>query len=202
MTAWILSTVAAGGYGGILLLMALENIFPPIPSELIMGLGGMNVASGAMGFWPLLLAGTIGSTVGNYVWYWVGRRLGITRLRPLVDRWGRWLTIEWQDIERIDGVFRRHGHWIVFVARFSPIFRTMISLPAGMAHMSRGRFLAYTAAGSSLWNIFLIGAGYYLGRNFDAVEQWTGPLTVAIIVTVILVYVWRVLTWRPRPDAP
>ncbi|MFM6853449.1 MAG: DedA family protein, partial [Sphingopyxis sp.] len=202
MTQWILDTIAAGGYWGIILLMALENIFPPIPSEVIMGLGGINVARGTMAFWPLLVAGTIGSTIGNYAWYALGRRMGYERLRPWVDRHGRWLTMEWADVERIITFFQRHGHWVIFVLRFSPLMRTIISLPAGLAHMGRLRFILYTAAGTTIWNILLIGAGYYLGRNFAALDRVTGPIAVGTGAIIILVYAWRVATWRPRADPP
>lgn len=201
MTEWILNIIAAGGYVGIFFLMALENIFPPIPSELIMGLGGINVANGRMEFWPLLVAGSLGSTAGNYVWYMIGRSFGYQRLRPFVDRWGRWLTLEWEDVEQMNAFFRRHGHWVVFAVRFSPLLRTLISLPAGLAHMGRVKFLVYTLAGTTIWNIMLIGAGYYLGTNFDELERYTGPVAVLTGLVIILVYVWRVFTWKPRGGA-
>ena len=198
MTQWILETMAAGGYWGIALLMALENIFPPIPSEVIMGLGGINVAQGRMAFWPLLVAGTVGSTVGNYVWFALGERLGYERLAPFVARWGRWLTMDWHDVERVIAFFNRHGHWIVFGLRFSPFLRTMISLPAGLAHMGRLRFFVYTFAGTAVWNVILIGAGYYLGSNYGALERYTGPVVIVSAVIILLVYGWRVMTWKPR----
>ena len=198
MTEWILETIAAGGYWGIAFLMAVENIFPPIPSELIMGLGGINLAHGRMTFWPLLIAGTIGSTVGNYFWYQVGRQLGYERLRPTVDRFGRWLTLDWPEVERLVGFFNRHGHWIVFTMRFSPVLRTMISLPAGLARMRRVEFIAYTFAGSGIWNLLLIWAGYTLGTNFSALEKYTGPVAVGSMLLIIVYYFWRVATWRPR----
>jgi membrane protein DedA with SNARE-associated domain len=201
MTEWILDTIAAGGYIGIFFLMALENIFPPIPSELIMGLGGINVANGRMDFWPLLIAGSLGSTAGNYVWYMIGRRFGYHRLRPFVDRWGRWLTLEWEDVEQMNAFFRRHGHWVVFAVRFSPLLRTLISLPAGLAHMGRVKFLVYTLAGTTIWNIMLIGAGYYLGTNFDELERFTGPVALLTGLAMVAVYVWRVFTWKPRGGA-
>ncbi len=198
MTEWILDIIAAGGYAGIALLMALENVFPPIPSEVIMGLGGIAVATGRMQFWPLLVAGSIGSTLGNLVWYEVGRSLGHARLRPFVDRWGRLLTLEWQDVEAMVAFFRRHGHWVVFGLRFSPFLRTMISLPAGLAHMGRTRFLIYTFAGVTVWNVVLIGAGIILGNNFSELEHYTGPVAIGIAVIAIAAYLWRVLSWKPR----
>jgi membrane protein DedA with SNARE-associated domain len=198
MTQWILETMAAGGYWGIALLMALENIFPPIPSEVIMGLGGINVAQGRMAFWPLLVAGTIGSTAGNYVWFLLGTRLGYQRLQPFVDRWGRWLTMDWHSVESVIAFFQRHGHWVVFGLRFSPFLRTMISLPAGLAHMGHTKFLTYTFAGAAIWNVILVGAGYYLGSNFEQLAKYTGPVAVASGVIILIAYVWRVMTWKPR----
>ena len=199
MTEWILETIAAGGYWGIFFLMTVENIFPPIPSELIMGLGGINVASGQMSFVPLLVAGSLGSTLGNYMWYVAGRKLGYERLRPFIDRWGRWLTLDWQDVEQMIAFFQRHGHWIVFVLRFSPLLRTMISLPAGLARMNRLRFLIYTLAGTTIWNILLISAGIFLGSRFqEEVDKFVGPLAILTIVVVVGAYVWRVARWQPR----
>ena len=120
MAAWILTLIEQGGYWGIAFLMFLENVFPPIPSELIMGMGGIAMARGTMAFWPLLIAGTIGSTLGNYVWFIIGDRCGYHRLRPMVMRWGRWLTLDWQDVEAASRFFRRHGQWIVFARQVSP----------------------------------------------------------------------------------
>jgi membrane protein DedA with SNARE-associated domain len=199
MTQWILDIISAGGYWGIFFLMTVENIFPPIPSELIMGMGGINVANGQMGFAPLLVAGSLGSTLGNYVWFMVGQKLGYERLRPFIDRWGRWLTLDWQDVEQMIAFFNRFGGAIVFFLRFSPLLRTMISLPAGLAHMNKAKFLVYTLAGTTIWNILLIGAGYYLGMRFqEEVDKYLGPLAVLTIIVIVGVYVWRVATWRPR----
>lgn len=195
MTDWVLSLIAAGGYWGIAFLMALENIFPPIPSEVIMGLGGLSVARGVFDLTPLLIAGTVGSVAGNYVWYEIGRHIGTERLEPFVHRWGRWLTLSWGDVQRVVRFFDRHGGPVVFVARFSPFFRTMISLPAGMARMGHVRFLLYTAAGSLIWNGVLVWAGYTLGTHFSDLEHYTGPLAIAIGAGVAAFYAYRVVTW-------
>ena len=200
MTQWVLDTIAAGGYWGIAFLMALENIFPPIPSEVIMGLGGIALAQGRMTFWPLLIAGTIGSTIGNYFWYVVGSRLGMERLRPFIDRYGRWLTLDWHSVVRLTEFFRSHGHWIVFALRFSPMMRTMISLPAGLARMNKAQFILYTALGTTIWNIVLIGAGYYLGNNFSQLDRFTGPVTIGTGLLIVAVWLWRIIRWQPRDD--
>ena len=196
MTDWILNLIAAGGYWGIALLMALENVVPPIPSEVIMGLGGMGVARGDFDLVTLLVAGTAGSVAGNYAWYEVGRRIGHERLKPFVQRWGRWLTLSWHDVERVVDFFHRHGGPVVFVARFMPFFRTMISLPAGMTRMSPWRFLLYTAGGSLVWNGVLVWAGYTLGTHFGDLAHYTGPVAIAIGAAIVVGYVYRVVTWE------
>jgi membrane protein DedA with SNARE-associated domain len=198
MTDIIINMIAWGGYIGIFLLMAVENVFPPIPSEVIMGLGGMAVARGQMAMVPLILWGTIGTVAGNYFWYEIGRRLGYKRLRPFVDRWGRWLTLEWHDVEKLHAFFQRHGQWVIFVFRFMPAGRTIISLPAGMTRMPHWRFIVWTAAGSAIWNTILAGAGYYLGANFHELDHYVGPVAVAAMVGIAGFYLWRVVTWKPR----
>jgi len=198
MHDWIIRLIEAGGYWGILFLMALENIFPPIPSELIMGLGGVAVARGSMTFWPLLLAGTVGSTLGNYCWFLLGDRFGYRRLEPFVARWGRWLTMDWPDVERATGFFRRHGQWVVFAMRFSPFLRTLISLPAGLAHMGHLRFLLFTFAGAAVWNTLLIHGGRLAARYLKGFEDVLGWGFLALMAGFIGWYAWRVATWKSR----
>lgn len=199
MDNWIISLIEQGGYWGIALLMVVENVFPPIPSEVIMGAGGIAVAHGSMQFWPLLLVGTAGSTLGNYCWFLVGDRLGYQRLRPFVDRWGRWLTMDWGHVESAGSFFRRHGQWVVFAMRFSPFLRTMVSLPAGLSHMHHGKFLGFTFAGAAVWNTGLILAGSWLARSMGQTQQWLGWGIAAVLVLAALAYVWRVVTWKASP---
>ena len=197
MNDWIIHLIEQGGYWGIFALMVLENIFPPIPSELIMGVGGIAVARGSMQFWPLLLVGTVGSTLGNYAWFLVGDRFGYARLRPFVERWGRWLTMDWADVEKATAFFRRHGQWVVFAMRFSPFLRTMISLPAGLSHMKHWRFLAFTFAGAAVWNTLLIHGGRLVAR-FAGVERLLGDAILALTAGILIWYGWRVVTWKPK----
>ncbi len=196
----ILRIIEQGGLLGIFVLMALENIFPPIPSEVIMGLGGVAVSRGTMDFWPLMLVGTVGCTAGNYMWYWLGEHWGRTRLEPFVDRWGRWLTMEWEDIEKARGFFQRHGPWVVFVFRFTPVFRTMISLPAGLAHMGVGRFLVFTFAGAFIWNLLLVEGGRRLALWLADSQEVLGWLILGSLGVGLVVYIWRVITWKPRAE--
>ena len=196
MADWIFHLIEQGGYWGIALLMFIENVFPPIPSELIMGAGGIAVARGTMEFWPLLIAGTIGSTFGNYLWFLFGDRWGYHRLEPFVHRWGRWLTMRWSDVENASGFFQRHGQWVVFAMRFSPFLRTMISLPAGLSHMKHWKFLAFTFAGAAVWNTLLIFGGKWLAVYFDTMHQLAGGLIGGLVVLAVLVWLWRVWRWQ------
>ncbi len=196
MTEFILNLIAWGGYFGIFVLMVLENVVPPVPSEVIMGFGGMAVARGDMAMTPLLIVATAGTTLGNLFWYGVGRWIGYARLKPFVDRHGRWLTLRWADVEALHRFFVRHGLWVVFVFRFLPTFRTLISLPAGMTRMGLPRFLLATVAGSAIWNAVLAYAGLILGLHFEELQRYVGPLAVAMTVAVVLAWLWRAVNWN------
>jgi membrane protein DedA with SNARE-associated domain len=198
MNELIIRLIEQGGYWGIFALMIIENVFPPIPSEVIMGLGGVAVARGTMSFWPLLAVGTLGSTLGNYVWFLAGDKWGYRRLQPFVDRWGRWLTLEWHDIERATAFFQRHGQWIVFALRFSPFLRTIISLPAGLTHMSHWQFLAFTFAGAAVWNAALIKGGQFLARFMESSTLVVDLIVFGGLGLALAGYLYRVLTWKPR----
>lgn len=196
MSDWVVQLIDAGGYWGIGFLMVLENVFPPIPSELIMGIGGIRVGQGRMEIIPLLVAGTIGTTIGNFSWYLLGYQLGFKRLKPLVDRFGRWLTLRWRDVEWLDRCFEKHGEKIVFIFRFMPAFRTIISLPAGLFRMPAWKFALWTTGGALIWNIILAGAGYYLGTRFEKIDDWLGPLTNIAVGFMLICYLWRLVTWK------
>ena len=198
MTDRLIELVGAWGYLGIAIAMFLENVFPPIPSEVIMGLTGMAVADGKLGFAAAVAAGTIGAVLGNWVWYWIGHVVGYARFKPLIDRYGRWLTLDWREVEKIIGFFTRHDGAIVFYARFLPTVRTMISLPAGMLKMSQAKFLFWTTLGTAIWNSVLIGAGYNLKNEFGQFEHYYGPVAIILMVAVVVLYLYRVFTWKPQ----
>jgi membrane protein DedA with SNARE-associated domain len=187
----------SGGYWAVFWLMVLENVIPPIPSEMIMSVAGIAAARGRMDFAALVAVGTAGTVLGNLFWFEVGRRYGYQRLEPLVTRWSRWLTFDWRSIERLRDYFVRHGGKTVFLFRFMPLGRTMISLPAGLMGMPLWRFLLFTAAGSAVWNLLLVGVGYWLGTNFDTIDRWIAPGVTAAVVALVGWYLWRVTTWKP-----
>ena len=198
MHEFIIEAIARGGYLGIALLMAIENVFPPIPSEVIIGIGGVLVARGQMEFWPLLAAGTVGCTAGNYFWFWIGDRWGYKRLAPFIEKHGRWLTLDWEHIEQASRFFRRHGQWVVFFLRFSPFLRTIISLPAGLSHMNKWRFLVFTFLGAGIWNVLLILGGELLASWLEESQDLMAWIIIGAIGLALAGYVWRVLTWKPR----
>lgn len=197
MSNWIPEMIAQGGYWAIGFLMVLENIFPPIPSELIMGLGGVGVGNGTF-FAPLLvLVGTIGSVAGNYVWFMVGRHWDEDDVRAFVTRHGRWLTVNVASVNKIDRIFDERGQWVVFFARFIPNIRTLISVPAGLFGMSHKRFILATSAGAAVWNSALVFAGYQLEQNVTDIEKYLGPISFGVIGLLLAAYLWRIVFWKP-----
>jgi membrane protein DedA with SNARE-associated domain len=174
------------GYFGIGLLMFLENLFPPIPSELIMPLAGFAVAQGKLSFLPTVLAGVVGTVLGAFPWYYAGRVVGEPRLRRLADRYGKWLTITGKDIDKANEWFSRHEGLAVFLCRLVPGVRTLISLPAGISAMPLLPFVLYSTAGTTLWVGFLTWLGYGLGSNYSLVEKYIDPVSKLILVGLLL----------------
>ncbi len=200
MFDFITSWIAAGGAFAVAALMFLENVFPPIPSELVMPLAGYNAAKGEVSPWFTLVAGLVGSVAGAWVWYELGRRLGRERLLEWIDRHGRWLTLDRDGMERALGWFERHGAAAVFLGRMIPTVRTLISVPAGLQGMGLGKFLAYTTGGSLIWVGGLYGAGYLLESQYERVESWLNPVTNVVIAGIVLIYLYRVVRGRGRRD--
>ncbi len=186
MVEWITSTMTSMGYVGIALLMFAENLFPPIPSELIMPLAGFTVAQGKMNFVLAVVAGVVGTMLGALPWYYAGKLLGEERLKSLADKYGKWITISSRDIDKADNWFDRHGSKAVFFCRLVPGVRTLISLPAGLSEMHLVPFLIYSTIGSALWIVALTYAGYLLGDNYDRVDEYLGPVSKIVLVTLII----------------
>ena len=202
MFDWISGVVDAMGYFGIAFLMFAENVFPPIPSELIMPLAGFNAARGDMTFIGVLLAGTIGAVAGAVLWYWIGLKVGATRIRTLAARHGRWLTVSPDEFDTAQDWFDRHGGAAVFFGRLIPTVRTFISVPAGLLPMPWARFLGYTTAGTLVWNGILTSAGYLLNSQYERVQAWLNPVSTGVVILIAAFYIWRVATYRRRvPEA-
>lgn len=178
MADWVLNVISALGYLGLFLLLVLENLFPPIPSEVVLPLAGFLVGRGDLGFAGAIAAATLGSVTGALALYALGRWGG----RPLVLRYGRWLRVDASSLDRAEGWFERWGDLVVLGARVVPLARSVVSVPAGTSRMPIVRFTVLTAIGSAVWNTALVGMGYSLGANWEAVSEWVGRYSDAVLV--------------------
>lgn len=196
MADWITALIEQHGYLAIALLMVLENVFPPIPSELIMPFAGYLAARGTLDPWLVVATGTLGSILGTLPWYVAGRAIGRERLGRWVARHGRWLAMSTADFRRALDWFDRKGALAVTLGRLVPALRSIISAPAGIARMPLVPFLAWSILGSAVWTAFLTGLGFVLEASYEAVEGWINPVSTAVVVGAVLLYVWRVVTWK------
>ena len=187
----VLDVIGALGYVGLALLLIAENLFPPIPSEVVLPLAGFLVGRGDLSLWGAILAATFGSVAGAVVLYALGRWGG----RRLVLRYGKWLRVDEEGLKRAEGWFRGYGDWVVLGARVVPVARSIVSIPAGTAKMPLPRFIVLTTIGSAVWNGILIGAGVVLGANWDRVGGWVGSYSNVVLV-VAAVAVALFLVWR------
>jgi membrane protein DedA with SNARE-associated domain len=191
------------GYGAIFAAMFLENLFPPIPSELIMPLGGFYVQQGKLALVPVVLAGLLGTVIGALPWYGIGRLVNEQRLEHWLERHGRWIGISPKELQRSRTWFNRHGTALVFWGRLVPGIRTLISVPAGIEMMPFTPFLIWTTAGSLIWTLLLTLAGLALGEGYSKVEGWIAPVSQVVKVLLVLAaaafVVWLGLrVWRKR----
>lgn len=199
MVDWITNTMQSLGYVGIGLLMFLENLFPPIPSELIMPLAGFTVAKGNMNFVLAVTAGVLGTMLGALPWYYVGKLVGEENLKRLANKYGKWIGLSSKDIDKADNWFDKHGGKAVFFCRLVPGVRTLISLPAGISGMPLLPFLIYSTLGTTLWVGFLTYAGYALGDNYELVEQYLGPVSKIVFVVLVVAFViWLVMKRKKK----
>lgn len=186
MVDWIQNLMDSLGYPGIVLLMVLENVFPPIPSELILPSAGFAASRGDLSFVGVVLAGTLGSVLGTLPLYFIGRVFSEERLVAWAERHGKWLALSGDDIRKADDWFDRHGPQAVLFGRMVPGIRSLLSLPAGMSGMALPTFLLYSAIGSALWAGVLTGAGYLLGDHYERVSEYVGPASTVIVVGLIV----------------
>jgi membrane protein DedA with SNARE-associated domain len=200
MSEWIIGTITQWSYLGIFLLMVAENVFPPIPSELIMPFAGYVAASGQLNGWGVLLAGVLGSLAGTSVWYFAARLLGLHRFTALCNRLGRIATVSEDDIDKAVHWFDRYGTWAILLGRLIPAIRTLISVPAGLAAMPFGRFITVSAIGTVLWTGLLTASGYLLHEGYEAVEAWVDPVSTGVVILAVVIYLYRFATWKPIKD--
>jgi membrane protein DedA with SNARE-associated domain len=179
------------GYLALFMLMFLENLFPPIPSELIMPFAGYAAAKGDIHPIGAVIAGSAGSLLGALAWYGVGYLLGGERFKRIARRHGRWLTISESDVDRAQQWFNRYGGLAVCGGRLIPAVRSVISVPAGIARMQLSRFLLWSSLGTVIWTGLLTGLGYLLGTRFTEVEAWLQPASWAIVAFAVCGYLYR-----------
>lgn len=196
---WVTGVIEALGYPGLTALVALENVFPPIPSEVILPLAGFLASQGRFSFILVLAATTIGSLIGALVLYGVGAAAGRSRVRRLVERFGHWALLTPDDLTRAEGWFDRYGTIAVFTGRLAPIVRSLVSIPAGYSRMPIGQFLLLTGIGSALWNGILISLGWALGESWQSIERyvdWLQYLVIAVVAILVVRFVWQRLRTR------
>lgn len=198
MTDFIISTIESAGYLGIALLMLLENLFPPIPSELIVPFAGYVAARGDLWFPGVIAAATLGSVIGALPWYALGWFFSEDRIKRLAARFGRWLTITPGDVEKAVAWFDRYGAAAVFFGRMVPTIRTLISVPAGIVRMRMPLFLLLTTLGSAIWVTILATAGLVLEAHYEQVGHYIAPVTKVIIAIIVLTYIYRLFTFNRR----
>jgi len=188
MTDWIISIMEQLGYFGIALLMFLDNVFPPIPSEVIMPSAGFAASKGQLLLSGVIIAGSIGSLVAAALLYWVGRKIPNQSIFNWVDRYGKYLFIKSEDVKKALDWFEKYGHRVVFFGRMVPAVRSLISIPAGMSHMPFWKFMLYSGVGTIIWTTFLACVGYYFGNNIELMQQIFSRVGY-VIITIVLILV-------------
>lgn len=196
MLSWIAGIMETAGYPGIVFLMFVENVFPPIPSEIIMPMAGYNVRKGKLSFILAALCGAIGSTLGALPLYFLGAKVGAKRLNGWADKYGWFLGISSEELKKATQRFSQNQGRSVLLARLVPGVRSLISIPAGINRMPLPQFLLFTFLGTGLWSLFLLLLGVLLGPSFIAVDKFLGPLSWIILGGIVI---WLgVRAWKKR----
>jgi membrane protein DedA with SNARE-associated domain len=194
LSEWVVDVIDAIGYVGVALLVALENLFPPIPSEVVLPFAGFTSGQGEASFVGMVIAATIGSLVGAWVLYLIAAWIGPVRLRALFARYEKVLRIHADDIDRAERWFDDHSRSAVLICRCVPLIRSLISIPAGFRRMSPVWFTICTVIGSLVWNTALIGAGHLLGDRWEETESVVGVLQYVVIAAIVVAIAWFV--WK------
>lgn len=198
MENWITDFMEQYGYLGILLMIALENLFPPIPSEVILTFGGFMTTYTNLTPVGVIVTATLGSLIGAVILYFIGRFLGVERLERIIDRWGRVLRVKKADVRKADAWFDKYGYWAVLLCRMIPLIRSLISLPAGMSGMRFVPFMLFTTIGTLIWNTILVTLGTAVGDNWNEIVEFMDvysnvvyALIAAAVIAVVILYVRR-----------
>ena len=199
---WVVDVIEKIGYVGVALLVALENLFPPIPSEIVLPFAGFHASDGKSTLVGMIIAATIGSVVGAWILYGVSAWIGPDRTHRFVARYGRWLRLTNDDVSKAEQWFDRRAALSVLICRCVPLIRSLISIPAGLRRMNFGLFTLYTTIGSAVWNTALIGAGYKLRDNWHDVEPVLEKVQYVVIAAIVVGVAWLVSRrWRVPAEA-
>lgn len=187
ITGWIAefatNLIDTTGYVGIMVLMILESMVAPVPSEAVMPFAGMLIHTGRLTWFGVIFFSTLGSITGSLIGYWMGARGG----RPLVEKWGKYLLLDKHDLDITEKWFSKKGEITVFVCRFIPVVRHLISIPAGMGRMNLWKFSIYTIVGAAMWNAILTVAGFYLQENWGAIMKYSHIIDYVVVAALIIV---------------
>ncbi|MGG3626293.1 DedA family protein [Bacillus gobiensis] len=202
MEAWIKDLIEQYGYWGIFFLIAFENIFPPIPSEVILTFGGYMTSKMQLSIVGVIISSTLGSIMGAVVLYCLGLLLDVKRLEKIIDRYGRILRLTKDDIYRADAWFNKYGIWTVLFCRFIPLIRSLISIPAGMAKMNFWIFLIFTTIGTLIWNTILVNLGARVGANWEHIvafmDKFSRIIYVILFILFLMVIIWYLKKRKER----
>ena len=194
MQNWVTEIMEQFGYLGVFLMMALENVFPPIPSEIVLPFGGFLTTYTELTIVGIVIAATLGSIIGAIILYGIGLLLDVERLEKIVDRWGHILRIKREDVHKADAWFDKYGYWTVLFCRMIPLIRSLISIPAGMSNMKFSLFLFFTTIGTLVWNIILITIGVLLGENWQDIlgfmDVYSNIIYLSIVIGFIVFVIW------------
>jgi membrane protein DedA with SNARE-associated domain len=198
MFEWVLHIVETSGYLGIFFLMIVENVFPPVPSELVIPLAGFAAAAGKLNLFGVMLATTLGGVVGSIPWYVVCRLFGIERVKRFSEKYGRILTLDPDDLELAERWFHKYGHLTVLFGRIVPTLRSLVSLPAGFARMPFWSFVVYSAIGIALWNMLLLFFGYALQSQYEKISVYVDFVSNAVTIGFLAIYFYRIFTYPQK----
>jgi len=201
ITAWIASSatqfIESTGYFGIMVLMTLESMVAPVPSEAVMPFAGFAISNGTLSWAGVIFFSTLGSIIGSLIGYWMGAKGG----RPLVEKWGKYLLLDKHDLDVTEKWFAKRGDIAVFICRFIPVVRHVISIPAGMGRMKLWKFSIYTIIGAAIWNTLLTIAGFYLKNNWGTIMKYShiiDYLIIAVLAIVIVYYGYKLYLNRKK----
>ena len=185
LATWVQDVIEQLGYLGVALLVVLENVFPPIPSEIVLPFAGFVAQQGSDLVVLMILVATVGSVIGALIMYWIAAVIGDERLHAFTRRFGKWVQIREADLTRAEEWFDRHAMSAVLVGRCVPLIRSVVSIPAGFRRMKLIPYISYTFLGSLVWNIALVGAGAVLGENWERVEPVVATFQWIVIVVIL-----------------